>query len=171
MAAFLEILKYILPSGVVFLTVFYILKKYFAEERSKRDYEYRMHIEKMSYPIKLQAYERLSLFLERIRIHNLILRLQNKDMDSKVFVHALMMGITHEFEHNLVQQIYVSDKLWEIILFAKNEVVHSLHEASNLPNNSFEETKTYLYQEAIPKTDPVIDKALQAIKKELELIL
>lgn len=172
MSTFLEILKYILPSLVVAGTVFYMLKKYFAEEKSKRDFEFRKQNDQMAFPIKIQAYERLSLFLERIRIHNLIGRIQNKDMDPQIFVHALMMGVNHEYEHNLVQQIYTSDKLWEIILFAKNEIIHSLHETNTLNQyKTIEEIKNYLYTEAIPKTDPIIDTAILAIKKEIQLLL
>ena len=83
-----------------------------------------------------------------------------------------MMGVNHEYEHNLVQQIYTSDKLWEIILFAKNEIIHSLHETNTLnQSKTFEEIKNYLYTEAIPKTDPIIDTAILAIKKEIQLLL
>lgn len=172
MSELLEILKYVLPSIIVFATVFYMLRQYFAHETEKRNYEFRKQTEAASYPIKLQSYERLSLFLERIRIHNLMMRLQSKDMDSATLLHTLMMGLTQEYEHNIVQQIYISDKLWEIIVFAKNEVMHALTEVSTLhKNNDIETTRKYLYETSDPKTEAILNTALLAIKKEIQLMI
>lgn len=70
-------------------------------------------------PMKLQALERLSLFLERIRIDQLILRMKRKDLTAGDLTSLMLLTIQQEFEHNLTQQVYVSEQLWQIILMAK----------------------------------------------------
>ncbi|MEM9024309.1 MAG: hypothetical protein AAGB22_11235, partial [Bacteroidota bacterium] len=62
----LEILKFIIPAVVVFLTAFYILKQFFENEHRRRVAEAQHSNNKTTLPIRLQAYERCALFLERV---------------------------------------------------------------------------------------------------------
>ena len=168
-----EVLKYILPSLVVFFTVYYILKQHFDHEQKKFTAEKNLEISKNSLPLKVQSYERIALMLERIRIVNLAMRLNSKDISVRDLCKTMMMGVQQEFEHNLVQQIYVSEKLWEIILFSKNEVMHHLNELSQKCDNGLAENdaRQILYAEISQQTNLIIDKALAAIKKEIQLVI
>ncbi len=165
-----EVLKYTLPSGIVFLTVYMLLKQYLESERFKMISIQKKERYQVSLPLKLQAYERLALFLERIRIPVLMLRFPMSETSSYNLCKTLLLGIQQEFEHNMVQQIYISEKLWEIIVLAKDEVLHEVDAASQqgLDSNSI---KQYLLTTSNQNTSKVIDVALNAIKKEIQLLL
>lgn len=165
-----EILKYVLPSSIVFITVYFLLKQYFEQERFKMMSLQQKERYQISLPLKLQAYERLALFLERIRIPSLMMRFPLAHTNSTDLCKTLMLGIQQEFEHNMVQQIYVSEKLWEIIVFAKDEVLHEV-DAAALQSQDIEQTKRILLTSAHQNATRVLDTALNAIKKEIQLVL
>ncbi|MDQ3140938.1 MAG: hypothetical protein M3Q56_01685 [Bacteroidota bacterium] len=172
MELFFDVLKYTLPAFVVFLTVYFMLKMYLQEIHSKRMIDHQKHMQPHALPLKLQSYERLSLFLERIRIPHLLMRFKTPDLKSRDLCHTLILGVQQEYEHNYVQQIYVSDTLWEIILLAKEEVLHAIDQAGQLSSNEgVPAVERYLLEKGVALTDPVINKALSAIKKEIQLLL
>jgi hypothetical protein len=131
------ILVALMPSVVVFLTAFYILKQFFAsraaERASERATELRKEDHKHVLPLRLQAYERLTLFAERISPGALVLRVHKGSMSSRMFHGELVATIREEFEHNVTQQIYVSDKAWSKVKQAKEETIR-------LINLSYEQT-------------------------------
>jgi hypothetical protein len=170
MEVLFEILKYILPSAIVFLTVYLLLKNYFEQERFKMMHISQKERYQSTLPLKLQAYERLALFLERIRIPVLMLRFPVTELNSRDLCKTLMLGIQQEFEHNLVQQIYVSEQLWSIIVLTKDELMHEVDLISQ-QSDEVELTRHKLYTSANQNTSRMIDTALNAIKKEIQLIL
>src|SRR5699024_5909879 len=78
-------------------------------------------------PLCLQAYERLVVFLERIRLDSLVKRLNRPEMSVKETERLFIESIRAEFEHNVSQQIYVSDASWEAISTAKEQIIHYIH--------------------------------------------
>jgi len=122
MNAILEILKYILPALVVFATVYFMMKQYLKQQYDLTAMQMRREQYDTTLPLKLQAYERLAMFCERISADNLAYRLSNSSSDAGSLSRAMMIAIQQEWEHNLSQQIYVSDKLWEIISLAKQNM-------------------------------------------------
>ncbi|MBI5218387.1 MAG: hypothetical protein HY958_05605 [Bacteroidia bacterium] len=125
--AFLEILKYILPSVVVLLASYFAMKAFFNNEQNKRKMDIRSSNQKLITPIRLGAYERLVMFLERIQPESMLMRLQQKDATCKE-LHADMLSLIRaEFEHNLSQQVYVSTQAWEVIKSAKENTVKMLN--------------------------------------------
>lgn len=74
MEEILDILKYILPSLVVLAATLLVIKKFMDAEQRKHMYEIRKENQKVTTPLRLQAYERIVLFLERISPENLVLR-------------------------------------------------------------------------------------------------
>lgn len=115
MTEILEILKYILPSVVVFLTVYYILRMYLNNQYNLQALELRKKDGKDILMIKIQAYERLLMFIERISIDQLAYRLNNNELDVQTLKNAMLIAIQQEYEYNLSQQLYVSNNLWKII--------------------------------------------------------
>lgn len=96
-----------------------MLTRFFQSERERRSFELRLKYSENILPNKLQAYERMTLFLERIRPSSLIRRVTPTD-DSKSYEFTLIETIQTEFEHNLAQQLYINPNSWKIILSAKN---------------------------------------------------
>jgi hypothetical protein len=137
MKELLEILKYILPSVIVFFTAYYLVKKFLEEEEKKRRQEYLLKNKEQVIPLKLQAYERLTLFLERISPENLVMRVNKPGMTARQLQSELLSTIRAEFEHNLAQQIYISPKAWEMIKAARTNTIKSINiAADNLDGNS-----------------------------------
>lgn len=79
--------------------------------------------QKTALPLKLQAYERLTLFLERIAPGNLLTRVKPYNDDKYDYEALLIKTIEQEFEHNLTQQIYVTQECWNVIRAAKNATI------------------------------------------------
>lgn len=121
-AALLEIVKISIPALIVYFTVQAILKEYLQKQLQREQILLKGRQLEQTLPLKLQAYERLALFCDRIAIPNLILRLRTPDMTNVQLRTAILIAINQEYEHNITQQIYVSEQLWNIIQFARDEV-------------------------------------------------
>ncbi|MBP9150926.1 MAG: hypothetical protein KBF73_01445 [Flavobacteriales bacterium] len=122
----LEILKYTVPSGIVFATAYFLLKKFMEEQRQIALIQANASIKAAAVPssgmipTRLQAYERLILFLERIEPNQMIPRVHRPAMTSSIFKRELQRTIREEFEHNLTQQIYVSSEAWNKLIDSRN---------------------------------------------------
>jgi hypothetical protein len=120
---FLELLKILLPSLLVFLAGYLALERLLREETRRRKTEVTLGSQKISLPIRLQAYERITLFLERISPESLLVRVNEPNMTVHKLHSALLASIRAEWEHNLSQQLYVSSATWGLVKNAKDNVV------------------------------------------------
>lgn len=123
----LEIIKLTLPSVVVFLTAYYLLRMYSRNEQIKKSLDNKSLVQKDVVILRLQAYERLVLFLERISPSNLVMRLDMENLSADQFQIQLLTVIRAEFEHNLAQQLYVSGETWQIVVNAKEEIIKTIN--------------------------------------------
>ena len=126
----LEILKYIVPSIVVFLTAIVLMRYYFKSVTRDRDRDIILQDRKRTLPLRFQAYERLSLFLERITVDSLIVREQSEDFTARDFHQHLLAVVRAEFEHNLTQQIYITGDAWNVIRNAKEGTIKMINQAA-----------------------------------------
>ncbi len=168
---FFEILKLTLPAFIVFLTVHTLLKQYLGKQYEMQVLDIKKSQQKATLPLRLTAYERLSLFCERISLSNLILRLRTQESTVETLKYAMMMAVQQEFEHNITQQIYVSENLWEIIKIAKEDTLACIDEAaaSLNPKSDSSELISSLIQVMSGRIQP-LDRALVAIKNEASLL-
>jgi hypothetical protein len=97
----------------------FLLTRFLQSEKDRRNFELRLKYSENIVPNKLQAYERMILFLERIRPSSLIRRVTPTE-DIKSYEYTLIETIQTEFEYNLAQQLYINPYSWKIILSAKN---------------------------------------------------
>ncbi|HLU85144.1 MAG TPA: hypothetical protein VKZ45_06705 [Vicingaceae bacterium] len=133
----LDIAKYILPSVVVLVATLLIIKKFMDAEQRKQLYEVRKENQKATTPLRLQAYERIVLFLERISPENLVLRVHKPGMSAKLLQANLIITIKTEFEHNVAQQIYISSSSWEVVKKVKEDIIRAINiAADNLDDNA-----------------------------------
>lgn len=123
METFLEILKFSIPAIVVGGVAYLVLKMVLDDNQKRRDWEYRVNNQKVITPLRLQAYERLIVFLERISPDSLIVRSQTSKMSAGRLHRDMIQLVNHEFEHNLSQQLYVSASAWIVIKNAKENTV------------------------------------------------
>jgi len=123
MEFFLDILKLTIPAVIVGSTA-YLLLKSLLDERQRMDRALlRNDAQKITLPLRLSAYERLMLLCDRADIANTMLRVRMPNMKVRELRGVLLMAINQEFEHNVSQQLYVSDTLWQIIRIAKNNTL------------------------------------------------
>ncbi len=171
MISFLEIFKYTVPALVVLATAYYLLRQFLNAQYNMRALEVKSKYSKDAIPLKLQAYERLLLFCDRIKIPNLLLRLKSRDASSTALKNAMIIAVQKEYEHNIAQQLYTSQKLWDIITLAKNDVISQINSVASddhTDSNSYA-NKLMVQLQKNPK-DP-ISVATAAIKEEAKIIL
>ena len=173
MAILLDILKITIPALIVFLTVYFLFKGYIDGQLKLKAMELKEKQAAIGTPLKFQAYERLSLFCERISIPSLLMRLPAGDMNNAQYQIALLLAIQQEYEHNITQQVYVSEQLWSIIKAAKDDVVNFVSIVAEKVNakGPAEEIKNALISLNDQREANGPDTALLAIKKEAATFL
>lgn len=179
----MEFFKIIVPT-IAILIVVYIMMREFTRQNSKQfDYlkdeqqllKVRMENEKKgnsiktSMPLRFQAYERMALFLERINPPNLLTRIMKSKISVGTLHSSLLSTIRDEYEHNMSQQLYISDTAWELVKTAKEDVVRLVN--SSAVNFSSDDDASKFAQEIITngfnnKNNP-IDKAINALKADI----
>lgn len=129
-----SILNEIIPPLLVFLTAFFLIRAFLKNDAKRRAgeieqrhreklIELKMEGHKEVITVRLQAYERLMLFLERNRIPSLFLRLRKSNMNALALQSAMVRSIREEFEHNQSQQLYVSREAWALLMEAKDMTI------------------------------------------------
>jgi hypothetical protein len=137
MESLTNVLMITIPALIVFLTSYFLLKNMIRNDQDKRRQELILQNSRTVTPIKLQAYERIVLFLERISLESLLLRVTTPDMSASQLHSALLSTIRSEFEHNLSQQIYMSQQAWEVAKNARSNMIKIINsEAEKMPANS-----------------------------------
>jgi hypothetical protein len=165
-----EILKITLPAVIVFLTAYFLFRDMLENAQKQREFEFRVKNSGKVTPVRLQAYERLALVLERIAPQSLLMRVSPHDITASDYHQQLLSQIRQEFEHNLSQQIYVSRILWETIRGARENLI-------GIINKSAEEIgqdatalalSKKIIENYIEEEDQPIVMAMNELKKEVE---
>ncbi len=169
METFLEILKYILPSVVVMVGVYFMMDKIFKQESKRRDFEMFKMQKDLVLPRRLAAYERLTLFLQRIQPESMLTRFQFDKMNAVQLQQLLLQSVRTEFEHNMAQQVYVSQKVWGLVLNSRESICQLINmaaakcqpeaEAMELAQNLLE---MYAFSDETP-----IDLAMAQMRREV----
>lgn len=126
----LELAFYTLPALITGGVAYYLFQSYFADQQHTRRWLIQRDNQKTALPIRLQAYERLALFLERIHPNKLLIRIAPFSDDKVAYQSLLINTIEQEFEHNLAQQIYVSGDCWTLITTAKNTIIQNIRQTT-----------------------------------------
>ena len=129
----IEALLYALPALVSGVIAVYYFKEYTKSDAGLEKFKLLKEGKKQTTKLKLQAFERLTLFLERIALNKLVTRIQPVNDNKQAYAMALIHTIETEFEHNITQQIYVSEELWNIVQTAKNRTIQIIRELSEEP--------------------------------------
>lgn len=173
MELFIELLQIIIPSVIVFVTAYYIINRFFQNQQEERKQHLINENAKTITPIRLQAYERLIMFLERISPDSIILRNTQNVKTVKELQTNLLNSIRAEYEHNLSQQIYVSSQAWELVKSAKGQLIKLVNStAENIDPNApaLNLSQTILENLIELKKSPVYD-AIEFLKKEVYQIM
>ncbi len=120
----IDIIGYTVPAIITAGSSYYFLTNFLKNEQNRRRFELMKEGQKTSLPLKLQAYERMTLFLERISPNKIVMRVLPIGENKEDYMHLLIKNIEQELEHNLTQQIYVSKECWNAVLTTKNATIH-----------------------------------------------
>jgi hypothetical protein len=153
MEVLLDILQITVPSLLVFLTAWFLLRNMIRNDQDKRRQELILQNSRAIIPIRLQAYERVVLFLERISLESLLVRTNTPGMSAAQLHSALLNTIRSEFEHNLSQQIYMSQQAWEVVKNARSNTL-------KLINTEFEKA---------PETATGLEFSRRLLEKVMEI--
>lgn len=163
----LSYLGYILPAAVVGLMAYNYFKAYTKGEENRLKHLLQKKTISQTLPLRLQAYERLTLFLERIEPNKILLRAKPLNDKLKDYESLLIRTIEQEFEHNLSQQIYISNDAWSLILTAKHAYIQLIRKTvlendQASPNEFREKLLSKFLNELSPS-----QKALVYLKEEV----
>lgn len=164
----LEVLRIIVPWIFILGIAYFIGSKFIANESEKRRHAEKIAKQKILLPVRMQAYERIILFLERISMNHLILRINHSGFTSAQLHNELVGSIREEFNHNLSQQVYISFQGWELVKAAFEEsimLINTVNSKINRDSQSFELAGKLLEEAAALREDPVV-RALDFLKKE-----
>lgn len=163
----LQLFAYLLPAVVTGAVAFYFFRLHTNNEEGRRRYLLHKDSQKNSLPIRLQAYERMALFLERITIPSLVVRVAPRTADKTEYENQLIRNIENEFEHNLSQQIYMTDECWNVIKAAKNTTIQAIRKtAMGQQTDSADKLRELLLNESMERNSPSAT-ALSFVKKEI----
>lgn len=166
----LDLLLFTIPSLITGLIAYYFFKEHTKNEDGRRRFLLQKDLQVNSLPVRLQAYERMTLFLERMAPAKLLIRVAPKTNNKDAYEALLIENIEHEFEHNLSQQIYVSEKCWNIINTAKNATIQLIRKASLLEKtDTAEKLREVVLTEMIERHSPS-ELALSFLKEEVSKI-
>ena len=165
----LESIAYILPAAVTGFVAYYMFNGFLKNQSSEKKLEILTQKKKDSLPIKLQAYERMLLFCERINPVKMLVRIKPISENTKEYLQLVIANIEQEFEHNLVQQIYISDETWVSVLAAKSAIINKLKLVAETANsaNDLRENTLIEYSKKLPPTETAISFIKSEVKKLL----
>lgn len=173
MNAFIEILKIILPAAAVFFAAYLVVRRFLDNEQKQREHEIQKATIGTITPQKIQAYERLVIYLERIHPSNLVVRMNKNGHTSRQLHSDLIHAIKTEYEHNLSQQIFVSYGAWELVKNAKEELIKLVNiAATKVPQDAPSNELAMMVLNITANLDKKMPSeiALDFIKKEVSKI-
>ncbi|MGB4773919.1 MAG: hypothetical protein WBP45_01990 [Daejeonella sp.] len=163
--------KYILAGLAIFFTGWFFVRKYMDETLNFKAREFRKASLAHTLPLRLQAYERITLFLERLNPSNMLLRLYVPGMSAAEMQNMILSDIRSEYQHNITQQIYVSTTAWAVVKKIKEDTITMVNSAVNaLPENASaaDLNKSILIHLAKLETENPYDVALNIVKRDIQ---
>ena len=137
---------------------------------NRRNFILKESIQKESLPIRLQAYERLTLFLERISPQNLLKRVSPISQEVEDYKSLIIQTVEQEYEHNLSQQIYVSEPCWRIVSAAKNSTIQTIVSFKNKDVTSANDIRPLLL-DILLNNEVTAEMALNFLNEEVSILL
>ncbi len=163
----LNYLAYLIPAVIVAVIAFYFFKGYMADEEKRRNFEILRKTHDTVLPIRLQAYERMCLFLERIDPNKLLIRVKPFSDDITKYEELLVKNVEQEYEHNISQQIYISPECWNLIQTAKNATLQMIRQSAMGDKvDNADKLRESLLNHFMDEVTPS-QKALVYVKKEV----
>ncbi|MFZ6009017.1 MAG: hypothetical protein ACOYXT_01620 [Bacteroidota bacterium] len=170
MDAFIELIKILVPASVVLYGAYLLMRSFIHKEIELKKLEVRGRSIETVLPNRLQAYERMTLFLERMAPQNLLVRLNTSSMPAKEFHQLLLAEVRSEYNHNVSQQVYMSEEVWELIKNAKEELIVTINDSAGemtTESTSLDLAKK-IFEKSVNKSIDPLAHALSELKREIQ---
>ena len=168
----LDILKFTLAGIGTVYAAFYLIKPHLDKTESLQLMELKKTISNQTLPLRLQAYERIVLFIERVNPASMLLRIHSTGLSAAELHSIVANEIRNEFQHNITQQIYVSSRAWAVVNRVKDDTLSIVTNAVKaLPETAtgLDLSKTVLGHLSHLQDNPY-DIALQIVKEDMEAL-
>ncbi len=162
-------LAFTLPALVTGGVAYFMFSAFLARDEKEEKFKALVTKKRESLPTKLQAYERMILFSERINPSKLLLRVNPIGSETNSYVHLLIANIEQEFEHNLVQQIYISENAWKAILGSKLSIISKIRNIAEQSKDANELRENLLADYS--KIESPTETAIAIIKQEVRKLI
>ena len=172
MDALIEFGKILIPASVVLYAAFLFVRSFIQKDIDLKKLDIRGRSMETVLPNRLHAYERMTLFLERMSPQNLLVRLNTGSIPAKDFQQVLLAEVRNEYNHNVSQQIYISEEVWELIKNAKEDLIVSINDAASEvgdESTSLDLSKK-IFEKTMGKTVDPLAHALSELKREIQRI-
>lgn len=170
MDALIEFGKILIPASVLLYAVYLLVRSFIQKEIELKKLEVRGRSIETVLPSRLHAYERMTLFLERMAPQNLLVRLNTATVPAREFHHLLLAEVRNEYNHNVSQQVYIGEAVWELIKNAKEDLIVTINDsASEVGENatSLDLAKKIFEKNMLKTVDPLAH-ALSQLKQEIQ---
>jgi hypothetical protein len=170
MEAFVELIKITVPALIVLYAAYLLVRAFIARETDLKRLEIRSRSLETTLPIRLQAYERMALFLERITPDNLLLRVALPGLPAREFQQLLLSEIRNEYNHNVSQQIFMSEVVWDLVRNAKEDLILTINDSITelAPEAVAIDLSKKIMERVINKPVDPIAHALTELKREIQ---
>jgi hypothetical protein len=170
MDALIELGKILIPASLVLYLAYLLVRSFIEKELELRKLEVRGRSMETILPNRLHAYERMALFLERMAPQNLLIRINTGNMAAREFHQLLLTEIRNEYNHNVSQQIYISEEVWDQIKNAKEDLIVTINDAAMemaTDSTSLDMAKK-IFEKTINKAVDPLAHALVELKREIQ---
>ena len=173
METFGNILLATVPAGIVLYGAFLLVKTFIEKEQQDIVGKLKIKNEEVTMPLRLQAYERMALYLEHITPNNLISRMNQADLNVAQLHYLLVEAIREEFNHNFTQQIYISDEAWQAVVNTREELIAMLNQVADpldkeAPSIEFARA---IFQHILSVGNDYTSSALKVLKAEARTLM
>jgi hypothetical protein len=170
MDALVDIAKSLIPASIVLYGMYLMVRSFINKEIELKKLEVRNRSIETVLPARLQAYERITLLLERISPQNLLLRMADNQYPARDFQKLLLDEIRNEYNHNVSQQVYMSEEVWNLVRNAKEDLTMLINEAAShmTPESKSIDLSRKIFEIALEKKVDPLGHALNEVKKEIQ---
>lgn len=170
MDVLIEFGKILIPASIVLYAAYLLVRSFIQKEVDLKRLEVRGKSIETVLPSRLHAYERMALFLERMSPQNLLVRLNTGTMPAREFHQLLLTEVRNEYNHNVSQQIYISEEVWELIKNAKEDLVVTINDSANEmgENATSLDLAKKIFEKNMQKEVDLLGHALTALKREIQ---
>lgn len=162
--------KILIPASVVLYAAYLLVRSFIQKEIDLKRLEVRGRSIETVLPNRLHAYERMTLFLERMAPQNLLVRLNSAAIPAREFHQQLLAEVRSEYNHNVSQQVYIGEEVWELIKSAKEDLIVTINDSAQEVGDgatSLDLSKK-IFEKTITKSIDPLAHALSELKKEIQ---